>query len=301
MTEMNEKNIKTEYPDEELYRQEIMQDIPDLWDRIDKGIDALEAKSAPSVSEGATVPTAKGKVFNFKKFAAYAAPVAALLLIAGLALPVLNNVSLGTKDYTAAEPAACDAATCDDNYTTTTEECAETNYEAEATADEACEESETDDYQLDMAKQKMTADSENGRNLSEVKGNGSSAAAANASSGATANASSAASSFAYSATPKNEGIADEDSSTAETAGASDSYAGNVILVSFDEEITGEQKIALMAKYGLEMVYDYKYMNMCAFTCPECEDLNKLCEDIAKEANVISAEIEGSEELMQSDN
>jgi hypothetical protein len=43
------------------------------------------------------------------------------------------------------------------------------------------------------------------------------------------------------------------------------------------------------------------MNMCAFTCPECEDLNKLCEDIAKEANVISAEIEGSEELMQSDN
>ena len=293
MTEMNEKNIKTEYPDEELYRQEIMQDIPDLWDRIDKGIDALEAKSAPSVTEGATVPTAKGKVFNFKKFAAYAAPVAALLLIAGLALPVLNNVSLGTKDYTAAEPATADAAACDDNYTTTTEECAETNYEAEATADEACEESETDDYQLDMAKQKMTADSKNGRDLSEVKGNGSSAAAANASS--------AASSFAYSATPKNEGIADEESSTAETAGASDSYAGNVILVSFDEEITGEQKIALMAKYGLEMVYDYKYMNMCAFACPECEDLNKLCEDIAKEANVISAEIEGSEELMQSDN
>jgi hypothetical protein len=288
---MNKENIKTEYPDEEIYRQEIMLDIPDLWDRIDKGIDALEVKSDISESEKAMPQTTKGKVFDFKKFAVYAAPVAALLIIAGLALPVLNNVSQRTKNYTAAESAAtADAAACDDNYTTTTEECAETNYEAEATAEEF-EESETDDYQLDMAKQEMTADNENGRDLSEVKGNGSSAAAANASSGATANASSAASSFAHSATPQNVGIADEESSTAEMEGASDSYAGKMILVSFDEEVTGEQKIAIMQKYGLEMVYDYKYMNMCSFTCPDCDDLNKLCEDIAKESNVISVEID----------
>lgn len=286
---MNEKNIKTEYPDEELYRQEIMQDIPDLWDRIDKGIDALEAKNAPSVSEGVTVPTAKGKVFNFKKFAAYAAPVAALLLIAGLALPVLNNVSLGTKEYTAEEPAACDAATGEDSYMAATEENADMSYSAGETAAADCEAAEEEeDYRTDTATQEMSADDE--REASAVKGESSMAGVAKASNGAT---------FAYSSTPKNADLTVDESIEAEDA--SDSYAGNVILVSFDEEITGEQKIALMAKYGLEMVYDYKYMNMCAFTCPECEDLNKLCEDIAKEANVISAEIEGSEELMQSDN
>lgn len=287
---MNEKNIKTEYPDEELYRQEIMQDIPDLWDRIDKGIDALEAKSAPSVSEGATVPTAKGKVFNFKKFAAYAAPVAALLLIAGLALPVLNNVSRKNSDYTASAPATAGETAADgaDYAASDSEVC--TECQTVENAVEECEESEMDDYQADMAKQEKSVDDK--REASEIKGKDSMAAAVNQSSGA---------SFAHSPTQNNEAMTVDESSVAETEGATDSYAGNVILVSFDEEITGEQKIALMAKYGLEMVYDYKYMNMCAFTCPECEDLNKLCEDIAKEANVISAEIEGSEEPMQSDN
>lgn len=283
---MNEKNIKTEYPDEELYRQEIMQDIPDLWDRIDKGIDALEAKSAPSVSEGATVPTAKGKVFNFKKFAAYAAPVAALLIIAGLALPVLNNVSKKSADYSAPAPAAeAQSAASDADYTDYSVAAAETD-----DAVEECEATAGDDNHTDMAEQEMSAEDE--REASAVKGESSMAGVAKASNGAT---------FAYSSTPKNADLNVDESMEPETEEASDSYAGNVILVSFDEEITGEQKIALMAKYGLEMVYDYKYMNMCAFTCPECEDLNKLCEDIAKEANVISAEIEGSEEPMQSDN
>ena len=278
MTEMNEKNIKTEYPDEELYRQEIMSDIPDLWDRIDKGIDALENKSDPAVSEKVTAPSPKGKVFDFKRFAAYAAPVAALLLIVGLALPVLNNASKRSKNYSASAPATADMATAGEDYSgTESQACYET---AEAVAEE-CED-------IDSVMKSPEKSDDNERSASEVKGNSSMSAAANANSSAA--------SFSYSATPDNADMTNGESAMTEMEEAADSYPGNVILVSFDEGVTEEQKIAIRDKYGLEMVYDYKYMNLCSYSCPDCEDLNKLCENIAKEENVISAEIEGSEEL-----
>ena len=275
---MNEKNIKTEYPDEELYRQEIMSDIPDLWDRIDKGIDALENKSDSAVSEKVTVPAPKGKVFDFKRFAVYAAPVAALLLIVGLALPVLNNASKRSKNYSASAPATADMATAGEDYAgTESQACYET---AEAVAEE-CEDTDS------VMKSPEKSD-DNERSASEVKGNSSMSAAANANSSAA--------SFSYSATPDNADMTNGESAMTEMEEAADSYPGNVILVSFDEGVTEEQKIAIRDKYGLEMVYDYKYMNLCSYSCPNCEDLNKLCENIAKEENVISAEIEGSEEL-----
>ncbi|MBQ7972364.1 MAG: hypothetical protein IJ291_02755 [Lachnospiraceae bacterium] len=80
---------------EEAYKAEVLNDIPDLWDRIEAGLTPRAAAVVPDVSEAEQTVPVKKKKKSLYKFLYVAMPAAAVVLVFLISIPVVLSMVAG--------------------------------------------------------------------------------------------------------------------------------------------------------------------------------------------------------------
>jgi len=139
---------------ENEYRQLMQNEVPDLWSRIEAGVDAKIAEGGKSKSENIddvddawaveTKENEKRKVINWKKYSLPLVACIAAILCVPMLLTGFFRMAYGGKSATtemAADYAAADCAEPEETMSVTTDNC------TAVVTDEACDEEIDDAYE----------------------------------------------------------------------------------------------------------------------------------------------------------
>ena len=233
---------------EEAYRREVASSAPDIWDRIEKGIEIS--------------PVQKKKSGLNTRFLYFAIPAVAAAVVFIAVLPTLNNVRNKTASYS-------EMAAMDNSVQLKDESAYEAAAEAEEAysdnvSEEACDETE-EAFANGEAEGAALAGStlimQNAEPAAEAAAAESDAESADAVSGAFYG------SNAKKRDPKINGV--------------------VILISVSDVTTDEDIKKLCEDKGLEIIYDYENFNMYALAVKkELSDKEGFCRELQEEYDFI---------------
>ena len=232
---------------EEAYRREVASSAPDIWDRIEKGIEIS--------------PVQKKKSGLNTRFLYFAIPAVAAAVVFIAVLPTLNNVRNKTASYS-------EMAAMDNSVQLRGESAYEAAAEAEEAysdnvSEEACDETEeafVNGEAEGAALAGSTLIMQNAEPAAEAAAAESDAESADAVSGAF---------YGSNAKKRDKNI-----------------KGVVVLISVSEGVTDEEVGKLCEERGLEIVYYYENYNMYALSSEKDTDAEKLCDSLKKEYDFI---------------